>query len=283
MDTMIQPESLSTQPENTAPHRRCPVCGEDNQNTPVSPYSQAPWEIKTCSCGCVYLENPPAYAALEEDFAWEKTSHQEEERRKSKRPCAKYISTAWKMFRQKVLKRDKLMTLVRRYIHSGRVLDIGCGGGSTLTRLPSESLVPYGVEISKALAQQSDQFARARGGWVVQSDAIQGTRSFEPAFFEGVLMSAFLEHEAQPDRLLDELHRVLKPGGMVIIKVPNYGSLNRRFKGKEWCGFRFPDHVNYFTPASLTRLVREKGFSIRQFGFFDRLPTSDNLWMVLEK
>ncbi len=263
--------------------RNCPVCGMNNSQNAVSSYSRDEWEIKQCDCGCVYLENPPSYEALEETYSWEKTSSIEEIRRKKKRPLAKAISQLWKLFRQKVLKRDKLMLLARKYIAEGNVLDIGCGSGGTLARLPLAGHVPYGVEISVALAKESDQLARKRGGYVVQANAIEGVRLFDENFFSGILMSAFLEHEVQPAMLLNELQRVLAPGGVVIIKVPNFASWNRRMKGAEWCGFRFPDHVNYFTPHSLQTLVEQSGFKSLQFGLFDHFPTSDNMWMVLTK
>ncbi len=262
----------------------CAVCGRDNAAESPLPYSQAPWVLKQCAgCGFVYLENPPAYEALEEDFAWEKTSAKEEERRKEKRPAAKAISTAWKRFRQKVLKRDKLMDLVKVHIPGGKVLDIGCGGGGTLDRLPGSDHIPHGIEISKALAAEANERAQKRGGHVVQASALDGAGMFEENSFDGVLMSAFLEHESQPDKLLQALHRILKPGGCVIVKVPNYGSLNRQVRGAEWCGFRFPDHVNYFTPESVTRLSKQCGYDVARFRFQDRLPTSDNLWIVLRK
>ena len=73
---------------------------------------------------------------------------------------------------------------------------------------------------------------------------------------------------------------VIAPDGVLIIKVPNYGSVNRRVFGRRWCGFRFPDHMNYFTPESLVRLCAECGLGVRAFSWLDRLPTSDNMWLV---
>jgi len=46
------------------------------------------------------------------------------------------------------------------------------------------------------------------------------------------------------------------------VRVPNFASLNRRVIGKKWCGFRYPDHVNYFTPVSLRALVAKAGFTM---------------------
>ncbi len=263
--------------------RSCPLCGADNRAQPVNPYSVAPWEIKTCAkCGFVYLENPPNYAELEENFAWEKTSAAEEARRNAARPLAKRLSRAFRHFRQRVLKRDKLPAMLALHLPRGKVLDIGCGGGNVLKGLP-ERYEPHGIEISRVLAAQADALARARGGRVVQASAVAGLAQFPADAMDGALLSAFLEHEAQPAVLLRELHRVLRPGAPVIIKVPNYACINRAVRGAKWCGFRHPDHVNYFTPASLARLARDCGFRVARCTFGDRWPLSDNLWMVLEK
>ena len=158
------------------------------------------------------------------------------------------------------------------------MLDVGCGFGRVFGLL--NQYIPYGVEISQQMAQQADAVARKRGGRVVQCDAISGVASFEPEFFSGVVLCSFLEHEARPRELLAGVARVLRPGGSVIIKVPNYASLNRQIRGRRWCGYRFPDHVNYFTPDSLRALLRICGLQVERFGLTDRLPLSDNMWCV---
>ena len=93
-------------------------------------------------------------------------------------------------------------------------------------------------------------------------------------------MHAFLEHEMHPLETLRAAARVLRPDGRLILKMPNYASINRRVRGARWCGFRFPDHVNYFTPASLRAMVQAAGLRVVRMHVSDRLPTSDNMWLV---
>ena len=263
--------------------RTCLLCGCDNRSCPPGSYSQDSWDIKTCpQCGFTYLENVPVYPLLENHYAWERTSQEELERRRKSRPLERRISEVAKQFRRRVLKRDKLGKWLRRYIRPGNVLDVGCGTGHVLEMLP-ESYLPFGIEISKDLAESSQKRVKKRGGKIVHANAIEGVKTFSKDFFSGALLSAFLEHESNPVSLLRELYPVLKKNAGVIIKVPNYSSWNRRVLRNHWCGFRYPDHVNYFTPQTLNRLVIDCGYRIGRFNFWDRFPLSDNMWMLLLK
>ncbi len=78
------------------------------------------------------------------------------------------------------------------------------------------------------------------------------------------------------------LGRKLRKGGIAVIKVPNFGSVNRMVRGPKWCGIRLPDHVNYFTRDSLTKLADQAGFDIH-FPFLLSLPTDDNVVAVLRR
>lgn len=261
----------------------CPYCGKDNTACIPTEFGSEDWPIKACDgCGFVYIAIAPVYERLVEEFAWEKTSAAETTRRVSREPVKQFISKQLKTIRHRWLKRDKLPWLIRRYVAPGNVLDVGCGSGTVLSGL-DPVYVPHGIEISQALARRAQEMVSLRGGRVVHDDAMSGLRSLPEDYFSGVVLSAFLEHEINPLPLLAEIYRTLAPGGHCIIKVPNFASLNRIVRGKRWCGFRLPDHVNYFTPASLAGMCRKCGFSIAKFSFADRFPTSDNMWIVIRK
>lgn len=264
-------------------HRLCPICSRDNRVGNPSNYSKNGWTIKNCLvCGFVYLEIAPVYESLVKETAWEKTSEVEKIARRKREPLKQSISDALKVFKRDVLKRNKLFRLLERHVDDGKVLDIGCGGGGILAAL-DHKYTPFGIEISEYLARTGNKNLKERGGAIVHNDAISGLGEFDANFFSGILMSAFLEHEINPKQLLQECLRTLKRHGIAIIKVPNYSSINRVFRGRRWCGFRYPDHVNYFTPDSLQNLCRKVGFTIHQFDLFDRPPFSDNMWMVVRK
>lgn len=263
-------------------HRTCPLCGMDNaMSHPVS--ERGGWRLKKCgSCAFVYLENPPPYKDFEDQFAWEKTSANETAERKSREPILHMISGVVKKIRGRYIRPNKLGYLLAKFVSPGKVLDIGCGWGGYFNTLPS-GYIPYGVEVSRELSALADQVARGKGGAVVHGNAVEGITRFGDCVFSGVIMSSFLEHESCPLELLRKSFAALLPGGRVVIKVPNYGSLNRWVRGDRWCGFRFPDHVNYWTSDSLIRALTGAGYRIVRFNFFDRMPTSDSMWIVAEK
>lgn len=263
--------------------RTCPYCSASAENSSLLPYGNDEWPMVECrQCNFVYLKRAPVYERLSDEFAWEKTSEIERQAREHREPVKQGLSRAWKQFRQKVIKRNKLPELINKYIPGGRVLDIGCAAGGLLASLPAK-YEPHGIEVSTDLAKQASAVVNPRGGSIMHDNALNGIQKLPENHFDGVLMSAFLEHEVEPSGLMAGVARVLKPGGVVIIKVPNYGSVNRKVRQEKWCGFRLPDHVNYFTPANLKGLIDRHGLTIAQFGLADRQPTSDNMWIVARK
>ena len=122
-----------------------------------------------------------------------------------------------------------------------------------------------------------------RGGFAVCASAIRGAGEFENEFFDGTIMYGYLEHEIKPLQIMKKVSEKLAPGGKLIVKVPNYASINRIVRGKNWCGYRLPYHVNFFTPKTLSLTLKKAGFATIRFGILDRLPVSDNMWLVAKK
>lgn len=254
--------------------RVCPQCGTA-QTRALPDYSTNDWKIVSCAqCAFVYLANPPAYEALEEDFAWEKTWAEEAGRRMRHRPLVETMDrrTRW---RHSIL-RPSRQDFYRSLFPVGRVLDVGCAGEVSVP----EPYVPFGIEISKALHAQVAPLMADRGGEARHGPAADVITSFPDRFFSGVVLRSVLEHEAKPRQLLDETSRVLEPGGKAYVRVPNYGSVNRRVIGRDWCGFRYPEHVNYFTVDSLSAMARAARLSMRLLNPV-RLPFDDNINAVL--
>jgi len=278
--------------------RVCPLL-ERETPTRILDDAPAPWVLKQClESGFVFLENPPDYAALFDEFAWEGTFKKEADRRRQTEPILYSISEATKQFRERILKRNKMRSLSIPLLvqsskhHSGpvRFLDVGCGGGgliqeifASLPNAVERRCVPHGIEISRQLSQNANINFKGAGGECINDTALNGFGKLPSAFLDLVIMASFLEHEINPMPLLRACYERLRPGGSVIVKVPNYASINRSVRGPKWCGFRWPDHVNYFTPATLIQIAEKAGFIVARMRWADKHPLSDTLYAILRK
>lgn len=279
------------EPAAAAPFRPCPLLERVTPTRSV-PYGPVPWRLREClESGFVYLENPPLQETFIDEHAWEVTCKAESARREAREPVLYALSRAVKGLRGRVLRRNRMRDLalaeLRRLAPDSRsvVVDLGCGWGGLLQEirdaLPARSAARVafcGIELSAELARLSGLALARIGGECIHATALEGVRRFAPGTVDLILMSSFLEHEINPMPLLRASHAALRPGGSVVLKVPNYGSWNRVVRGDRWCGFRFPDHVNYFAPATLGRMAERAGLRVARI---DALPTSDSMYAVL--
>lgn len=273
---------------------QCPILGRSTTIEHTS-YSQGEWSIVQCTeTGFVFLKDPPSYQRLESEFAWEMTAAKQTEARRHKHPLQKAISKGLSRIKTWLFpRRNRFFTLARQHMDLSsdapvRILDIGCGGGELLMDLHQrfqqrgQTVIPNGIEISLQLAEAASQAVNSVGGKITQQSAIAGAREMAAESIDIAVMCSFLEHEAQPLELLITLRDALAPQGVIILKVPNYRCWNRSLRRANWPGFRFPDHVNYFTPETLSLLASVAGYSCRQT-FLDTIPSSDNMYAVLQK
>ncbi len=239
------------------------------------------WTIRDCSaCGFSYIDTAPEYEHLFDELDWHTTYALEIVRKKKMRPRSYAFSqrTRWRMG---ILPKRTVRGYVLSRHRSGNIVDLGCGSGGQIGNMV-DRFTPFGVEISSKLAREANTAFAPHGGHVVNAPCTEGLKTFPDNFFAAASLRSYLEHEMNPKQVMRELFRVLKPGGIAVVKVPNYACWNRHVMGRKWCGFRYPDHLNYFTPRSLKHLAAGLGFKV-SFGLTGRLPTSDNMWAVLIK
>ncbi len=254
--------------------RKCPNCSETDA-TPLPCYSRGEWMIVQCNrCVFVFLANPVSYQALMDAHEWQSSFAREKKRRQEHARLSRIIRRLRYHFRH--LRTDRKRLFLQLF-GAGKVVDVGCGLGNMLP----EPIVPIGIEISPKLARQADRNMRARGGYCLHATALEGMRQLSSNAFDGILLNSFLEHEIAPLKLLKESRRVLKSDGKIYVRVPNYGSINRKLLGKRWCGFRYPDHVNYFCWHSLSNMAEKAGFQARLLNSWN-LPLDDNIKAVLQ-
>ncbi len=143
------------------------------------------------------------------------------------------------------------------WVGEGRLLDVGCGPGVNLATLQSYGWDVYGVEFSDTAAE----LARARVGDRIHIGTLE-TAPFADASFDVVMFSHSLEHLFSPSDALAHAWRLLKPGGCLVVAVPNAGGWERRLFGRWWFPWEIPRHLYHFDEATLRRLLEKAGFEV---------------------
>jgi SAM-dependent methyltransferase len=150
----------------------------------------------------------------------------------------------------------------------GRLLDIGAGRGEMLRAATKRGWRAIGLEPAAEFADFARQYS---GAEVVE--AKMEDRPFESVSFDVVTLGAVLEHVFNPVELLTEINRVLRPGGMLWLDVPNeagafyrLGNAYQRLRRRDWVvnlSPTFPPyHVFGFTPRALRALADRTGFDL---------------------
>jgi SAM-dependent methyltransferase len=138
----------------------------------------------------------------------------------------------------------------------GRLVDVGCGRGDLAAMFASRGWHAVGVEPSHSACV----VARARG-----VDARQGTLAsvpLESEAYEAALFQHSLEHTEDAVGDLTRIASALRPGGLVLITVPNFGSWQRRRFGSRWFHLDLPRHRTHFTASGLANALTRAGFEV---------------------
>lgn len=143
----------------------------------------------------------------------------------------------------------------------GKLLDVGVGRGEILVVAGDRGWECEGVEPSETFAN----YAKERTGKKIWQKAVEDTEIADESF-DVVILAAVLEHLYDPDRVMQKISRILRPGGLLFLDVPNeaglyfrLGNLYQRFRGRKWCVNLAPTfspfHVFGFSPKSLRKLL----------------------------
>jgi SAM-dependent methyltransferase len=174
--------------------------------------------------------------------------------------------------------RARIRRLERLAGAPGRVLDIGCGPGRFLDQMRSRGWETVGTERTDAAARQ----ARDVFGLDVR---VQDLDAFiaEGATFDAVVLWHVAEHIHDPAMTFVDIARLLRPGGVAMVGVPNFGSPEARIGGSGWFHLDVPRHLFHFTPTTLNGLLTQAGLEPRkvvyvapEYDIFSFVQTAEN-------
>ncbi len=163
-----------------------------------------------------------------------------------------------------VIKRCKIVKKI--YKEPGEILDVGCATGLFLNEMEKLGWKVNGVEPNKNAAK----YAKKRFGLDVFCGYLNDAK-FPGGSFDVITLWDVLEHVPSPNELMEEINRLLKPGGLVIGTLPNAKAWERYLFGEYWVGWEIPRHYRTHTPETITKFLQDKSFKdINIFSFIGR-------------
>lgn len=226
---------------------RCPLC-DSSHSRPETKI--AGYQMDKCSdCGLVFMNPRCTVEHLEAIY----TVRDEEE----------LINLYARIATPKVIGEyhEKLEKIERIMPGKGKLLDFACAAGYFFEQAQQRGWDAHGCDV---------------GVWAGRAAAVRGlknmhigeldTLGFPDESFDVVYAAQVFEHLLNPLQDLKALLRVLKPGGLLYIDVPNYRTLPIMLGRDDFMLNEPPQHINYFTPATLKKMLRDAGLQSIKIG-----------------
>jgi len=141
----------------------------------------------------------------------------------------------------------------------GRILEIGCGRGLLLYQLAQLGHECHGIERSVLAARRAGQTEGLR----IYTQPLDEC-PFAEQYFDLVIIWHVLEHLEHPQKTLALISRLLKPGALLCLEVPNLDSAQARSTGKNWFHLDLEHHLYHFSTNGLHRLLFSTGFRVER-------------------
>lgn len=133
-------------------------------------------------------------------------------------------------------------------------IDVGCGNGHLLSTVQKRGWVAHGTEFTDTAVELCKQ----KG--ISMQQGVLDTSHYQSGSFDVVSFIEVLEHINTPHDELDKFHSLLRQGGLLYITTPNFNSHARYLLKADWSIIEYPEHLCYYTPYTLDKLLTKHGF-----------------------
>jgi SAM-dependent methyltransferase len=240
--------------------RRCPACGAGPKGPVLARFPRRSYR-RCPACGMVYmlrLTRPPVEYAEDYFFG----SYKEQ-----------YGKTYLEDFSHLVQIGKARLRYIRKICpvprEGGKLLDIGCAYGPFLAAAREEGFSPAGIDPAEGAVR-----------YVREELGIPAYRGFFPDIpgeireerFDVISLWYVIEHFEDPRRVLAEIHRLLKPGGVLAFSTPSFSGISRRKSLRTFLEQSPPDHWTLWTPGDCGKLLGTFGFTLKKIVYTGHHP-----------
>lgn len=149
---------------------------------------------------------------------------------------------------------EEVLDTFEKYRKHNRILDIGCGIGYFLEVAKERGWEVYGTEFTdQAVAICNDKGINIQQG-------VLNVDKYDEGFFDVITSIEVIEHINNPIEEVENISKILRKGGVFYFTTPNFNSLLRYKLKSEYNVICYPEHLSYYTPKTINRLLKNQGF-----------------------
>jgi len=242
----------------------CNICGSADYSIVYGPgLAQVNQVVKCSRCGLMYA-NPRIDADHVRIETWDEDPNWDFE-----------LANPLRFEKERLQTRDYANTralLNRLCPQRGLLIEVGSSSGSLLETFRNDGWRVLGVEPDRNAAR----YAKAKFG-VETTNTILERAGIPDHSADVVVMLHVIEHVPDPVGTLTEIHRVLKPGGYLIVETPRYDTLMFKLFGRRERSISCDGHIYFFTTDTLRKTYEKAGFVLEKFEYVGRSLTLDRL------
>ena len=170
-----------------------------------------------------------------------------------------FINYLYHLVRKRTLAGKRNLLKRETGLNKGRLLDIGCGTGAFLNMMKETGWAVTGLE------PEVNARKKALELYNIQPAEPEKLFGLEPASFDAITLWHVLEHVHDLHNYMQQINKLLAPGGKLFIAVPNYTSYDATVYRECWAAWDVPRHLYHFSPGSIELLFEQNSFRVNAY------------------